>query len=104
MKHVRTPSSNGPWALDRFCADKSVAYELEADTPITFPPVADFPNGGSFLVHVPAGAAVVYRPRPDSDGFPLAPGYWPWVFTRADIAEFEADGAITITAIRNEEN
>lgn len=103
-KDLNLPVSSTGGTVDRFNADKAVAYDLEPNTPLAFPPAADFAHGGSFLVYVPAGANVVYRPRPSSAGFPLAPGYWPWVFRRAEIAQLEADGEITIVAIRNEEN
>lgn len=103
MKHVYTPSSNGPWALDRFVPGEPASYDLEADTPFAFPPGEDFPHGGSFFIRVPAGASVLLRTAGGDGGYPLDPGHWPWTFKRAGTHELVASADCTIHVLQNEE-
>lgn len=71
-------------------------YVVEAGVPFPFPPEADFPNGGLFLIDVPAGSALQLRNTDDGPGKPLNPGLHKRAFLAAESYVLTSAADVTI--------
>lgn len=100
MQKVITPIGQNSDQIDVIIPGDAVVYSLEADTPFSFPPVADFPNGGVFSIRVPAGAVVSYQRTEDGPGYTLDPGHWPFAFLAPDSRFLVATADVDIQVLQ----
>lgn len=101
MSQVLSQPTGDRHGVDSWRSAQIEEIAIAADTPLAFPPADIFPDGGRFLVFVPAGSDVSRSIGADGARMPMVPGYHDLSYRKPGDAHLHSAAPVTVVADRH---